>query len=101
VGGGGEGRGFSFLLESHMTYLAGSHILRSWPGIRLRFATSTLFTALTSCFYAYQTKAFTGSFILKDVCIFIYFLPIDTVPLIFVLNAALLLQDLRLFSSYY
>jgi hypothetical protein len=35
-GGGGEGQGFSYLLESHMTYLAGSHILRSWPGIRLR-----------------------------------------------------------------
>jgi hypothetical protein len=24
-----------YLLESHMAYLAGSHILRSWPGIRL------------------------------------------------------------------
>jgi hypothetical protein len=35
VGEGGEGQGFSYLLESHMTYLAGSHILRSWPGIRL------------------------------------------------------------------
>ncbi len=35
VGGEGEGRGFSYLLESHMTYLAGSHVLRSWPGIRL------------------------------------------------------------------
>jgi hypothetical protein len=23
-------------LESHMTYLAGSHILRSWPGIQLK-----------------------------------------------------------------
>jgi hypothetical protein len=34
-GGGGEGRGFSYLLESRMTYLAGSHVLRSWPGIRL------------------------------------------------------------------
>ncbi len=32
----GEGRGLSYLLESHMTYLAGSHVLRSWPGIRLR-----------------------------------------------------------------
>jgi hypothetical protein len=31
--GGGEGRGFSYLLESHMTYLAGLLILRSWPGI--------------------------------------------------------------------
>ncbi len=38
-GGGGEGRGFSYLLESHMTYLAGSHVLRSWPGIRLKGAT--------------------------------------------------------------
>ncbi len=37
-GGGGEGRRFSYLLESHMTYLAGSHILRSWPVIRLREA---------------------------------------------------------------
>jgi hypothetical protein len=35
-GGGEEGRGFSYLLESHMTYLAGSHILRSWPGIWLK-----------------------------------------------------------------
>ncbi len=34
VGGGGEGPGFSYLLELHMTYLAGSHVLRSWPGIR-------------------------------------------------------------------
>ncbi len=34
-GGEGEGRRFSYLLESHMTYLAGSHILRSWPGIQL------------------------------------------------------------------
>ncbi len=34
-GGGGEGQGFSYLFESHMTYLAGSHILRSWPGIWL------------------------------------------------------------------
>ncbi len=34
-GGGGEGRGFSYLLVSHMTYLAGSHVLRSWPEIRL------------------------------------------------------------------
>jgi hypothetical protein len=33
--GRGEGHGFSYLLESHMTYLAGSHILRSWLGIRL------------------------------------------------------------------
>jgi hypothetical protein len=33
--GEGEGHGFSYLLESHMTYLAGSHVLRSWPGIRL------------------------------------------------------------------
>ncbi len=36
MGGGGEGRGFSYLLESHMTYLAGSHVHRSWPGIRLK-----------------------------------------------------------------
>jgi hypothetical protein len=36
-GGGGEGHGFSYLLESHMTYLAGSHILRSWLGIWLTF----------------------------------------------------------------
>jgi hypothetical protein len=28
-GGGGEGRGFSYLLESRMTYLASSHVLRS------------------------------------------------------------------------
>jgi hypothetical protein len=35
-GGGGEGHGFSYLLELHMTYLAGSHVLRSWPGIRLK-----------------------------------------------------------------
>jgi hypothetical protein len=34
--GRGEGRGFSYLLESHMTYLAGSQVLRSWPGIRLK-----------------------------------------------------------------
>ncbi len=34
-GEGGEGRGFSYLLGSHMTNLAGSHNLRSWPGIRL------------------------------------------------------------------
>ncbi len=39
-GWGGEGQGFSYLLESHMTYLAGSHIHRSWPGIRLRAAQS-------------------------------------------------------------
>ncbi len=32
-GGGGEGRGFSYLLESRKTYLAGSHVLRSWPEI--------------------------------------------------------------------
>jgi hypothetical protein len=31
----GEGHGFSYLLETHMTYLAGSHVLRSWPGIWL------------------------------------------------------------------
>jgi hypothetical protein len=36
VAGGGEGRGFSYLLESHMTYLDDSHVLRSWPGIWLR-----------------------------------------------------------------
>ncbi len=35
-GGGGEGHGFSYLPELHMTYLAGSRILRSWPGIRLK-----------------------------------------------------------------
>jgi hypothetical protein len=35
-GGGGEGHGFSYLLESHMAYLAGSHILRRWLGIRLK-----------------------------------------------------------------
>jgi hypothetical protein len=34
-GVGGEGHGFSYLPELHMTYLAGSRILRSWPGIRL------------------------------------------------------------------
>ncbi len=34
-GVGGEGHGFSYLLESHKTYLAGSHVLRSKPGIRL------------------------------------------------------------------
>ncbi len=34
--GRGKGRGFSYLLESlHMTYLAGSHVPRSWPGIQL------------------------------------------------------------------
>jgi hypothetical protein len=38
-GRGGEGHGFSDLLESHMTYLAGSHVLRSWPGIRLKAST--------------------------------------------------------------
>ncbi len=45
LGGGGEGPGFSYLLESHMTYLAGSHVLRSWPGIRLKaiLAFRTLF----------------------------------------------------------
>jgi hypothetical protein len=36
VEGRGEGCGFSYLLESHMTYLAGSHVLRSWPGIQLK-----------------------------------------------------------------
>jgi hypothetical protein len=35
---GGEGRKFSYLLESHMTYLAGSHVLRSWPGIWLIYS---------------------------------------------------------------
>jgi hypothetical protein len=30
-----EGCGFSYLFESHMTYLASSHILRSWQGIQL------------------------------------------------------------------
>jgi hypothetical protein len=35
VGGEGEVHGFSYLPELHMTYLAGSRILRSWPGIRL------------------------------------------------------------------
>jgi hypothetical protein len=34
-GGGGEDRGFSYLPELHMTYLASSHVLRSWPGIQL------------------------------------------------------------------
>jgi hypothetical protein len=33
---GGEGHRFSYLLELHMTYLADSHILRSWPEIQLR-----------------------------------------------------------------
>ncbi len=33
AGRGGGGCWFSYLLESHMTYLAGSHVLRSWPGI--------------------------------------------------------------------
>jgi hypothetical protein len=32
----GEGHGFSHLFESHLTYLAGSHILMSWPGIQLK-----------------------------------------------------------------
>jgi hypothetical protein len=40
---GGEGRGFSYLLESHMTYLAGSHVLRSWPGIRLTAISSFIY----------------------------------------------------------
>jgi hypothetical protein len=44
--GRGEGHGFSYLLESHMTYLAGSHIFRSWPGIRLA-SRSELFFYLT------------------------------------------------------
>ncbi len=35
VGGEGEGCKFSYLLESDMTYLAGSHVLRRRPGIRL------------------------------------------------------------------
>jgi hypothetical protein len=39
-GEGGEDHGFSYLLESHMTYLAGSHVLRSWPGIRLKWKLS-------------------------------------------------------------
>jgi hypothetical protein len=43
-GGGGEGQGFSYLLGSHMTYLAGSHILRSWPGIRLTHSQHTVFS---------------------------------------------------------
>ncbi len=44
--GRGEGHGFSYLLESHMTYLAGSHILRSWPGIRLNgISACTFFSA--------------------------------------------------------
>jgi hypothetical protein len=34
--GGGEGPGFFYLLESQMTYLSSSHILKSWPGIRLK-----------------------------------------------------------------
>jgi hypothetical protein len=33
AGGRGEGCGFSYLLKSHLTYLAGSHVVRSWPGI--------------------------------------------------------------------
>ncbi len=36
-GGEGEGHGFSYLPESDMTYLAGSHILRSWPVIQLTY----------------------------------------------------------------
>jgi hypothetical protein len=37
VAGGRGGRSWIFyLLESHMTYLAGSRILRSWPGIQLK-----------------------------------------------------------------
>jgi hypothetical protein len=36
AGGRGESCGFSYLLESHMTYLSVSHVLRSWPGIWLR-----------------------------------------------------------------
>jgi hypothetical protein len=39
-GGRGEGHGFSYLLELHMTYLAGSHVLKRWPGIRLKINTS-------------------------------------------------------------
>jgi hypothetical protein len=35
-GGGGGDCGFSYLLESHMAYLASSHILRIWPGIRTK-----------------------------------------------------------------
>jgi hypothetical protein len=38
LGGGGEGCRFSYLLESHMTYLAGSHVLSSWPGIQLKLS---------------------------------------------------------------
>jgi hypothetical protein len=41
-GGRGEGHGFSYLPELHMTYLAGSRILRSWPGIRLSMVKSTV-----------------------------------------------------------
>jgi hypothetical protein len=47
VAGGEEGRGFSYHLESPMTYLAGSHILRSWPGIRLKVLSSGNFQLLT------------------------------------------------------
>ncbi len=46
MGGGGEGRRFSYLLESHMTYLAGSHVLRSWAGIRLKVYIRDLFSFL-------------------------------------------------------
>jgi hypothetical protein len=41
-GGGEEGCRFSYLLESHMTYLYGSHVLRSWPGIRLNRKSITI-----------------------------------------------------------
>jgi hypothetical protein len=35
VGGVGKDGDFLISFESHMTYLAGSQVLRSWPEIRL------------------------------------------------------------------
>ncbi len=60
-GGGGEGRGFSYLLESHMTFLAGSHILRSWPGIWLKEQ------MLFSVIFNQKVRAFTSLWWLEGV----------------------------------
>jgi hypothetical protein len=45
-GRGGEGSGFSYLLELHMTYLARSHIPRSWPVIQLSLSQIAIATAV-------------------------------------------------------
>jgi hypothetical protein len=60
---GGEGHRFSYHPESHMTYLAGSHVLRSWLGIRfIQSPTSYLGVRLTVGLIVSFTVDYTVSF---------------------------------------